>query len=215
MPPSRFSLLAVVALALAACRPDADGAGAPFPRTGLAVSDSAHAWCAEFLADSTAALEPGHLVTIVFPGPAPVAARHARVAAPLPGECPAEFPQPRWDGYVAYRLELTDPLPADAAGTPSVALVVAGAAPWTRAADGVVRADLDGDGQPEEARRCTADEGEHLTIWSLRQQGGRIRRWHEYYDWGGFTDPTCPPGENGEGPAMSTDSAPRREAVRR
>ena len=152
---------------------------------------------------------------IVFPGPAPVPARRARLAAPLPGECPAEFPQPRWDGYVAYRVELTDPLPAVPPETPTVALAVVSAAPWARNADGVVEADLDGDGRPEEARRCTADEGEHLTIWSLLQDGSRQRRWHEYYDWGGFTDPTCHPGENGEGPAMSTDSAPRREAVRR
>ena len=46
--------------------------------------------------------------------------------------------------------------------------------------------------------RRTADEGEHLTIWSLLQDGSRQRRWHEYYDWGGFTDSTCRPGENGE-----------------
>ena len=29
-------------------------------------------------------------------------------------------------------------------------------------------ADLDGDGRLEEARRCTADEGEHFTVWSAR-----------------------------------------------
>jgi hypothetical protein len=145
-------------------------------------------------------------VTIVFAGPAPVPARGARLGTPLSGECPAEFPQPRWDGYVAYRLEVIDPLPAGAAQAPAVALVLVSEAPWARAADGVVRADLDGDGHLEEARRCTADEGEHLTIWSLRQGGGRVRRWHEYYDWGGFTEPTCLPGEDGGEP--STIEAP-------
>jgi hypothetical protein len=27
-----------------------------------------------------------------------------------------------------------------------------------------------------------------------------VRRWHEYYDWGGLTDPTCQPGEDGQKP---------------
>jgi hypothetical protein len=60
-----------------------------------------------------------------------------------------------------------------------------------------MRADLDGDGILEEVRRCTADEGEHFTVWSARSEGGRVRRWHEYYDWGGLADPTCRPGEDG------------------
>lgn len=78
---------------------------------------------------------------------------------------------------------------------PSVALIVGGQEPWVRGADSVVRADLDGDGRPEEARRCTADEGEYLTLWSRRGNGVPVRRWLEYYDWGAFTDPTCRPEE--------------------
>jgi hypothetical protein len=144
-------------------------------------------------------MKPGRHVTIVFAGTAAVPSGGARVGAPHLGECPAAFPQPRWIEYVAYRLELIDSLPPD--GVPSVALVVASEAPWTRGADGVVRADVDRDGQPEEVRRCTADEGEHFTVWSLRPGGGRVRRWHEYYDWGGLTDPTCQPGEDGVGPS--------------
>jgi hypothetical protein len=196
----------VVALMLAGCSPGADAAPAgrrSLPPIGLAVVDSNRAWCAEFVADSTApALEPGRHVTLVFAGPAAVPAWGARVGVPHPAECPAAFPQPRWIGYVAYRLALSDSLPADSGATPSVALVVASEAHWTRGADGVVRADLDGDGEPEEARRCTAGEGEHLTLWSLRPGGSRVRRWHEYYDWGGLTDPTCQPGEDGEEPSI-------------
>jgi hypothetical protein len=71
-------------------------------------------------------------------------------------------------------------------------LIVASDAGWSRGGNGLPRADLDRDGAVEEVRRCTADEGEHFTVWS-----GSTRRWHEYYDWGGFTDPTCRPGENG------------------
>jgi hypothetical protein len=177
--------------------------GGALPRIGLAVVDGARAWCAEFVADSAApALEPGHRVTVVFAGPAVVPAWAARVGDPHPGECPAAFPQPRWAEYVAYLLELLDSLPAGAAPTPRVALVIAGEAPWARGADGVVRADVDGDGEPEEVRRCAADEGEHFTLWSPRPGGGRVRRWHEYYDWGGVTDPTCQPGEDGGEPSI-------------
>jgi len=170
------------------------------PRTGLAVGDSATDWCAEFVADSTApAMEPGRQVTLVFPGPAPVASWSARVAGPHEGECPAGFPQPRWGDYVAYRLELVRPLPAAPTDIPSVALLVASDVAWSRGADGLVRADLDGDGVPEEARRCLADEGEHLTIWSMGPANRPVRRWHEYFDWGAFTKPSCRPGEDGMG----------------
>jgi hypothetical protein len=159
------------------------------------------AWCAEFVADSDSpAPKPGRRLAIVFPGPATVPALRARLGQPRLGECPAEFAQPRWIDYSAYSLELLDSLP-DPTNLPSVALVVASEAPWSRGVDGVVRADVDGDGQPEEVRRCTADEGEHLTLWSPRPGGGRVRRWHEYYDWGGFTDPTCKPGEDGGEPS--------------
>jgi hypothetical protein len=139
---------------------------------------------------------------IVFAGPAPVPSRRARVAGPHPGQCPAAFPQPRWNDYGAYRLELIGSFPADSTDTPIVGLVVASEAPWARSADGVMRADLDGDGMPEEARRCTADEGEHFTVWSAQPTAGRVRRWHEYYDWGGLTDPTCRPGEDGGDPSV-------------
>ena len=177
--------------------------GRVLPRTGLAVADSNRVWCAEFVADSSASdLVPGLPVTIVFVNTATVPARRARVRGPRPGECPAAFPQPRWFDYVAYDLELPDTLPADTAEASGVGLVVASEAPWIRSADGVVRADLDGDGIPEEARRCTADEGEHFTLWSPRPAGGRVRRWHEYFDWGGLTEATCKPGEDGGEPSI-------------
>jgi hypothetical protein len=207
----------MVALLLVSCRPQADAppragvsqdpappqvaAADSIPLTGIAVSDSLRAWCAEFVADSDApAPKPGRRVAIVFAGPATVPALRARLGQPRLGECPAAFPQPRWTDYAAYSLELLDSVP-DSTSLPSVALVVATEAAWSRGADGVVRADVDGDGRPEEARRCTADEGEHLTLWSPRPGGGRVRRWHEYYDWGGFTDPTCKPGEDGGEPS--------------
>jgi hypothetical protein len=78
-----------------------------------------------------------------------------------------------------------------------VALAVSGDARWDALDNGVVQADLDGDGILEHARRCAADEGEHFTIWSVRPQGPSERRAHEYFDWGANVDPTCRPGEDG------------------
>ena len=185
---------ALLALALVAgCRPHAEA----LPRIGLAVSDSARAWCAEFVVDSTAQrLEPGQPVTIVFSEAAPLVALAGRLGEPHSGECPAAFPQPRWFDYTAYRVDMVNPALADTL-VPGVALIIAGDASWARGVDGVPRADLDGDGQLEEARRCTADEGEHFTIWSTARDGHAVRRWHEYFDWGAFTDPTCRSGEDG------------------
>ena len=166
------------------------------------MSDTAGAWCAAFAIDSAAPpVLAGHHLTIVFAGAAAVAATPARVRGAHAGECPTAFPQSRWASYTAYDLDLLEPLPGDTAKLPIVALVVASDTPWSRGADGIVRADLDGDEQPEEARRCTADEGEHLTLWSRQADGRRVRRWHEYYDWGAFTDPTCQPGEDDQEPS--------------
>jgi hypothetical protein len=194
----RFALL-LVGLGLGAgCRPQPGAKRVrSLPRIGVAVSDSAREWCAEFVADSgVPALEPGQRATIVFAGPAPVTALPVRVGNRQENECPAAFPQPRWIDYTAYRVALLDSVSPET-DLPPVALIVAGDAAWARGADGVPRADLDGDGDLEAARRCTADEGEHVTLWSMGRDSVAIRRWHEYYDWGGLTDPTCRPGEDG------------------
>ena len=208
MRPTRIALLAAVV----ACSPAHDAparvSAAPdttprrvvhaFPRVGVAVRDSAGDWCAEFIIDSAATpLRVGDHAAIVFPGGAGIASLDARVMGPHVGQCHAEFAQPRWNDYASYRVELTSK-PAGGAEMADVALIVAGAAKWTRDADGVARADLDSDGVREEARRCLADEGEHFTIWSPGADNTRVRRWHEYYDWGALTDANCKPGEAGE-----------------
>ena len=151
------------------------------PRFGLAVSDTAGAWCAEFKNDSTTApIEAGGQVTIVFPESSSKRSFGARVRAPRSTECWAAFPQPRWIDYTAYDLELAEPMPAGAQ-TPTVGLVTTGPGLGSL-----------------QARRCTADEGEHFTVWETGPARGQPRRvWHEYYDWGAFTDPTCKQGENG------------------
>jgi len=176
----------------------APAAGATtFPRVGLAVRDSAQAWCATFPSDSSApAVVAGQKVAIVFGMPTGLPALRGRIVAARKAPCHAEFAQPRWFDYTAYDLALDESLAAGA-DVNDVALAVASVAGWSRGPDGRTRADLDGDGTPEEARRCAADEGEHFTIWSVARDGARVRRAHEYYDWGALVDPTCKPGENG------------------
>jgi len=173
------------------------GAQSALPPIGIAVSDSARAWCAAFRADaSVGALAPGTPVTIVIHDTAFVPSMSALIRAQRGEQCPAAFPQPRWFDYVAYDLELIDAAAGEDLYAP-VALVVAGSAAWARAADGLAHADLDDDGRPEELRRCLAGEGEHLTVWSRPRDAAAIRLWHEYYDWGAEVDPSCAPGEDG------------------
>jgi hypothetical protein len=77
--------------------------------------------------------------------------------------------------------------------TSAVGVVVTGDVPISRE-HGAVRGDIDGDGIIEEFRRCAADEGEHVTVWSGTPP---TRRWHDYFDWGVIVDPTCLAGEDG------------------
>lgn len=176
------------------------------PRIGIAVADTGLAWCGAVLNDAASpALQSGTDVMIVFAGQATVPARTGRVLRRRDGQCPAAFNQPRWADYVAYDVEITDALPPGGAEMPTVALLVVSDVPWVRTADGIATADLNGDGRPEEARRCTAGEGEHLTVWGQTADGTTIRHWHEYFDWGAFTEPTCRPGEDGsDAPPDST-----------
>lgn len=168
------------------------------PRIGLAVRDTSGAWCAEFRADSgLRGLTPGEQATVVFGGPGARLAVPAVIGAVQPSPCGTAFAQPRWIDYAAYQLSVPAATEPDTL-TPMVALIVAGAPPWAAGPGGLPRADLDGDAIPEEVRRCAADEGEHFTVWSVGSNGAAVRRWHEYFDWGAFTDPTCRTGENGQ-----------------
>ena len=220
----QYSLARVItALAIVACRTNTDDTGGnvggsdstnipagvavsdtatlpagTLPLIGLAVSDSAGGWCAEFASTAAAdSAQSGRVAKIVFGKPDAVVSLTARVGSRREGECGAAFPQPRWADYVAYDVALIDSFPPGATERPIVALIVLGSTAWSRNAGGNAHADIDRDGSAEELRRCTADEGEHFTVWSTDSTGTRVRRWHEYYDWGGLTDPTCGPGENG------------------
>jgi hypothetical protein len=166
-----------------------------FPLVGIAVRDTASAWCAAFPPDS-ANRQPavGDSLAIVFASADAPASLDARIAAPRSAQCHAEFAQPRWHGYTFYDLAVTQPV--EGVNVSSVALAVVSPARWT-SRDGRVMADLDGNGAPEEARRCAAHEGEHFTIWSALPGEAPVRRAHEYYDWGAEVEATCNAGDDG------------------
>lgn len=176
----------------------AQGDFSTLPPIGVAVEQDDGRWCAEFPRAQTPRITVGATVAIVFPDGAEALVWTTRIEAPREGECQSAFPQPRWDGYAAFSL---DPIGAAAssavAARKTVGLAVVTPAVWRRTAPGRLRADLDGDGLPEEALRCAADEGEHFTIWTVRSNAQPERLAHEYFDWGGLTDETCQPGEDG------------------
>jgi hypothetical protein len=195
-------LLVLVALAALAPRQR------PLPAIGVAALDDAAppGWCVA-MPEGTPTFAPGRRLTIVSPAGLgergePVVQR-VSVARARTGPCPTAFPQPRWDGYAFY-----DIAPADAPGRPLslVALVVADTMAWTAGDDGWPRADLDGDGTPEEVRRCAAGEGVHFTLWSVGPGRAARRRAHEYFDVGVLVDETCGPGEDGLDPAELSGS---------
>lgn len=161
------------------------------PPLGIAIPDSLDRWCAALAADSLAV---GTRVTLVFPDSgSAVLDRRGRVVVRRATPCATAFPQLGLAEDATYELIVDDTAGLGAAW--SVAMVAASEAPWSRGTDGVARADLDGDGTPEEARKCREGEGEHFTLWS-RPAGAASRRvWKRYFDWGAFVDADCAPGE--------------------
>lgn len=204
----RLPALLLASVVAAACRPashTAEVTATPLiPAIGLAVRDSASAWCAAFPTDSAAparasGLAVGESVAVVFADTDNSPPLHATIARQRSAPCSAAFPQLRWESYTAYDLALIEPLHQHAsADAPGIELAVASSVSWERGPDGRLRADLDGDGEPEEVRKCAADQGQHFTVWSQMARGGRWRRVaHEYYDWGVEVEPNCHPGEDG------------------
>ncbi len=194
---TRICLFALVAFSLYSSTFTYSQTGSALPPVGIAVEHPDGSWCAEFPSDARPSLAEGTTISIVFPEANESLVWTAQISVSLRGECQTAFPQPRWNDYVAFRLLLPDARPSASASRKSVGLAIAGPARWSRNPQGRLRADLDGDGLPEEARRCAADEGEHFTLWSLLADWSSERRAHEYFDWGALVDRTCQPGEDG------------------
>jgi hypothetical protein len=172
------------------------GVALPDARAGVGTH-----WCADFEEHGPSV---GDTVTLVWADSSaePAATAVTQVHAARPGRC-AQLPGDTADiddpdlGSV-YELVLMHPMDAAAvaelAGAPAMA--VRGAAPWTRNADGFLRADIDGDENPEQARSCTSSEGLHLTLWTLVDgtAAGRPRehrRWRAYQSLGYDVEPSC------------------------
>ena len=164
------------------------------PHMGVAIHGKGNRWCVALAADSIA---PRETVTIVFPESASsvvsLSARAERRATP----CETAFPQLQLAEDAVYDLTVIDTAPVRNAAP--VAMAVLSGARWSRGSDGIARADLDGDGSPEEARACRAHEGEYFTLWK-RAAGDSAARsvWGRYFDWGAFVDANCAPGEGEE-----------------
>lgn len=55
---------------------------------------------------------------------------------------------------------------------------------------GLLRPDLNGNGQPDSFRICTSSEGLHVTVWDGPPLKGS-RKWHRYYYLGYDVEPNC------------------------
>lgn len=171
-----------------------------FPLVGIAVRDTAMRWCVA-LPPGPAPLRQGEPVALVFATRETSTTWLARLGPARARRCHTEFGQPRWEDYRFHDLTVHD-TSAGPAQPWGIALAVLSDAQWGQLGDGRVIADLDGDGNQEEARKCSADEGHHFTIWSFAADGTPRRRAHEYFDWGALVERTCRAGEDG------TDGAP-------
>jgi hypothetical protein len=187
--------------------------GVALPAFGAAVGGR---WCADF---DEYGLAVDDTVTLVWPDSSADSATTVmtRVERARPGRCSqlrgdtADLDDPV-HGTV-YELALLG-LPDSATVAEldmSPAVAVRGSAPWTRHADGFLRADLDGDENPEQARLCTSNEGVHLTLWTLVDSAAAAgkprahRRWRAYQSLGYDVEPSCtaretddPPAEDGQ-----------------
>ena len=171
-------------------------------------------WCADF---EEYELAVGDTVTLVWPdsGSDPAAVAITRVGNAILAGCDQVL-HSTGDAIVAdataYELFLTDPTDsaavADLARSPAIA--VRGSTPWTRGPDQFMRADLDGDENPEQARLCTSNEGVHLTLWTLVDSAAAgtpraHRRWHAYQPLGYDVEPSCTARETDDPPGPPTD----------
>lgn len=174
------------------------------------LASAANHWCADFEEHEVAVDDT---VTLVWPDSSAdsVATVLTRVRKARPGRCAqirgdtSDIDDP--DLGTVYELALADSADsasvAELAGTPAIA--IRGSARWTRGPDAFLRADLDGDENPEQARLCTSNEGIHLTLWTLLDSApaGKLRehrRWRAYQPLGYDVEPSCTARETDDPP---------------
>jgi hypothetical protein len=144
-------------------------------------------YCA-ILPDTT--VPAGTSVTLVWPDAGRAATATGSLRALNRGGCSWVSADDASEGEGAYPLSFPARAQEIVDGQGTIAIAVVAPAAWRVGADGVARADLDGDGTLEAARVCTSFEGLHLTLWSGAPLTG-TKRWHRYHYLGMDVEPTC------------------------
>ena len=160
------------------------------PVAGLAMTDTAGRWCAAFANDS---LREGERLTIIFPDTNSKSVQlRGRIERRRPNACWSAFPQHALDDHATYDVTLADS--ASAGDNAGLGIALLSDVRWSRGQDGVLRADVDGNGRLEEAGVCAIDEGQIFTLATRDSVSGMRHNWFRvYYDWGALVDVTCTP----------------------
>lgn len=182
---SKASALALLALALAACRkPETPSAFDYGSHVGVAV-ETASGPC---LSIRSGALVEGLKIRLVT-AYLPQTVGEAVVTGKADAACAEEGKGEPGLAHYAFRLTAG----SLRKGAPAFALVNVGG-PLSTGDDGVT-GDLDGDGRAEFFRFCTSAEGVHLTLWRGKPLDGR-RLWHAYHYLGYDVEPDCTEAES-------------------
>jgi hypothetical protein len=156
-------------------------------------------WCTDF---GDRELEVGDTVTLLWPdtlGPVPrivtVVSRVRQHKCAMYGE-DSTFGEEEGDHNESYELVPAQRVAPNMRGQIRPGIAVWGNVHWVRGPDHLLRADLDGDGNPEIARSCSTQEGAIMTVWtSVEDLATRTRhevvRWKTYRPLGFDDVPDC------------------------
>lgn len=114
---------------------------------------------------------------------------------------------PSEGGDESYELVPAHPVAAEMAHNVRPGIAVWGNVRWARGPDHLLRADLDGDGNPEIARSCSTQEGVIMTMWTsiedpTTRKPHEVRRWRVYQPLGFDDVPDCTKREAEEDPVI-------------